>query len=430
MSNEQPIIIIGGGLTGVTTLYELVSRDIPAILIDSGNAVAQGTSYANGGVLHPSLPDPWNAPNIAPVLLASLFDRNAPVKLHLAQVPALLGWGIAFLRNSVVSRHLAISQANFDLANYSTRQTDALRQFLGLQFEDAAPGTLKIFRSAQEREAALRLTDLLAPQGLNHQVLDRDALLQCEPSIAKATTPISGALLFPDDRVGNARLFCVRLAEQAIARGGEIRYATTAQQLLVKNGRVAGVRLAEEDLLGQVVLCAGVGAPKLAAPLGVKLPIRPAKGYSITLKADHLTVAQPVHPLVDAGLHIAVTPLGQNLRVLGMAEFIGMDLRLDPHRVTMLRQFFEQLLPDVAAQLDWHGAENWCGLRPMSSDGRPFIGPTPVQGLWLNCGHGHLGWTKAVGSARLLADQIAGRKPEINPAPFAYDKRQRLSIFA
>jgi D-amino-acid dehydrogenase len=430
MSKEQPIIIIGGGLTGVTTLYELVSRNIPAILIDSESAVAQGTSYANGGVLHPSLPDPWNTPNIAPVLLASLFDRNAPIKLHLAQVPALLGWGMQFLRNSVLSRHLAITQANFDLANYSTRQTDALQQFLGLKFEDAAPGTLKIFRNPQEREAALRLADFLAPQGLTHQLLDRDALLTREPSVANATTPISGALLFPDDRIGNARLFCAQLAEHAIARGGEIRYATTAKQLLVKNGQLVGVRLAEEDLFGQVVICAGVGAPKLTAQLGVKLPIRPAKGYSITLKADQLTVAQPVHPLVDASLHIAVTPLGQHLRVLGMAEFIGMDRQLDPHRVTMLRQFFEQLLPDVAEQLDWQTAENWCGLRPMSSDGRPFIGPTPMQGLWLNCGHGHLGWTKAVGSARLLADQIAGRKPEINPAPFAYDKRQRLSIFA
>ena len=232
-----------------------------------------------------------------------------------------------------------------------------MRQLLGLQFEDAAPGTLKIFRNPQEREAALRLADFLAPHGLSHQVLDRDALLKSEPSVANAATPISGALLFPDDRVGNARLFCARLAEHAIARGGEIRYATTAQQLLVKNGQLAGVRLAEEDLFGQVVICAGVGAPKLAAPLGVKLPIRPAKGYSITLKADELTAVQPVHPLADASLHIAVTPLGQHLRVLGMAEFIGMDRQLDPHRLTMLRQFFEQLLPDVGAQVDWQGAE-------------------------------------------------------------------------
>ncbi len=429
MSKQQPIIIIGGGLTGVTTLYELVSRNIPAILIDRENAIAQGTSYANGGVLHPSLPDPWNTPNIAPVLLASLFDRNAPMKLHWAQVPRLLGWGMEFLRNSVMSRHLAITQANFDLANYSTRQTDALKQFLGLQFEDAAPGTLKIFRSPEEREAALRLADFLNPQGLTHQVLDRDALLKREPSVANATTPISGALLFPDDRIGNARLFCERLAEQATALGGEIRYATTVEKLLVKNGQLVGVRLAEEELYGQVVICAGVGAPQLTAPLGVDLPIRPAKGYSITLKAEGHTAPQPVHPLVDASLHIAVTPLGQHLRVLGMAEFIGMDRQIDPHRVNMLRRFFEQLLPDVAAQLDWQAAENWCGLRPMSSDGRPFIGPTPLQGLWLNCGHGHLGWTKAVGSARLLADQIAGKEPEINAAPFAYDKRRRGSIF-
>jgi D-amino-acid dehydrogenase len=177
------------------------------------------------------------------------------------------------------------------------------------------------------------------------------------------------------------------------------------------------------------VICAGVAARQLVAPLGVKLPICPAKGYSMTLDASQLTGKQLTHPIVDAGLHIAVTPLADKLRVLGMAEFIGMDTNIDPMRITLLRQFFEQLLPDIAAQLNWEEAENWSGLRPMSSDGRPFIGAAGVEGLWLNCGHGHLGWTKAVGSARVVSDQMIGRRPEINAAPFSFSADQRSGIF-
>lgn len=430
MRTSDPMIVVGGGLTGVTTFYELVTRNIPAILVDSEDHVARGTSYANGGVLHPSLPDPWNSPDIAPVLLASLFDRNAPIRLHLSQVPNLLGWGLKFLRHASLPRHLAITKANFVLAHYSTCQTDALRQLLGLQFEDAMPGTLKIFRNASERDAALRLADLLNPLGLSYDVIDRDALLKREPSLAGAIDPILGALLFPNDRVGNARLFCERLVEKALERGGKTRLSTPVKKLLHKGGRVSGVRLAEEELHGQVIVCAGVGAPLLTGPLGLHLPIRPAKGYSLTVDATHVGDRRPRHPVVDAGLHIAVTPLGENLRVLGMAEFMGMNRNIDPHRVSMLEKFFTQIFPDLAMNLNWQNGESWCGLRPMSADGRPFIGPTPIDGLWLNCGHGHLGWTKAVGSARLLVDQILDRPTEINPAPFAYDKAQRTSIFS
>ncbi len=429
MNQLDPVLIVGGGLTGVTTFYELVARNVPAVLLESQADVAHGTSYANGGVLHPSLPDPWNNPRIGPDLLRSVFNPRAAMKLHLSQLPSLFGWGFDFLRNSVRSRHLAITEANFELAHYSTRQTDALRQFLGLQYDAAAPGTLKIFRTPADRDAALQLAERLAALGLVYRELDRPALQKLEPALAKADDRIIGALHFPDDRVGDARLFCRQLAAQAVAKGGELRCGQTVESLRVEHGRVVGVRLGDEELRGRVVICAGVAARQLVAPLGVKLPIRPAKGYSMTLDASQLTGTQLTHPIVDAGLHIAVTPLADKLRVLGMAEFIGMDTNIDPMRITLLRQFFEQLLPDIAAQLNWEEAENWSGLRPMSSDGRPFIGAAGVEGLWLNCGHGHLGWTKAVGSARVVSDQMIGRRPEINAAPFSFSADQRSGIF-
>jgi D-amino-acid dehydrogenase len=417
-------IIIGGGLAGVTSFYELTARGLPCLLIDVEADVARGTSFANGGGLHPSLPDPWNNPGIGRHLFASLFQRDAPMKLHMSQLPHLVGWGMAFLRHSARKNYDAITRANFDLAEYSTRQTEALQQFLNLDYDSAAPGTLKLLRSQAERDEALRLADMLAAKGLRYEVLDRADVQACEPSLA-AAQGLVGALRFPDDGIGDARLFCGGLAAAAVKKGGEMRLNTKVLSLLVAGGAVVGVKLNNEEIRGRVVLAAGVAAADLARPLGVRLPIRPAKGYSLTLNARHLGKARPHHLLVDPMQHIAITPLGERLRILGMAEFVGHDRRIDQRRLTHLRGFFAALLPDLAQQLDWEGAQGWAGLRPMSADGRPFIGASDVAGLWLNCGHGHLGWTMAVGSARILADAITGTQAEIDTAAFSPNAGQR-----
>ena len=410
-------IIIGGGLAGVTSFYELSARDKPCLLLDSESAVAQGTSFANGGGLHPSLPDPWNNPGIGRHLFASLFQRDAAMKLHVSQLPKLIGWGMSFIRNSRRGAYEAITRANFDLAEYSTRQTQALQQFLNLDYDAAAPGTLKLLRSAGDRDEALRLADMLAEKGLAYEELNRAALLACEPSLRDAADLI-GALRFAGDGIGDARRFCEGLAAAAASRGGKMRLNTKVEHLLIENGKVCGVRLKDEEIRGTVVLAAGVAAAQLARPLGLNLPIRPAKGYSLTLDAAGQD-DRPQHLLVDPLPHIAITPLGSRLRILGMAEFSGFDRHIDPKRLQQLHRFFADLLPQLAERLDWQKAEGWAGLRPMSADGRPFIGPSGIDGLWLNVGHGHLGWTKAVGSARILADTMTGRAAEINAAPFS-----------
>ena len=422
--SDKPVIIIGGGLAGVTSFYELAARGHKVQLIDAAPTPAQGASFANGGVLHPSLPDPWNNPGIGRTLFASLFDPLAPMKLHIGQLPTLIGWGLSFLRNSAPARHKAITSANFDLAHYSTRQTDALRQRLNLAYEQAEPGTLKLLRSEAEKADALAMADMLAAQGLRYEVLDRAALLAREPVLAQAEDGLVGAIYAPDDRVGNARLFCEALLQAALAAGGTARFDTAVAKLLIDDGRVTGVQLAGGEMVsGNVVLCAGAQSATLAAQAGVSLPIRPAKGYSLTLDAAQLTT-RLTHPLVDPQLHIAVTPLGDKIRILGMAEFAGFDTQVDPRRLALLRGFFEQLLPNMVQELDWTNGRGWAGLRPMSADGRPFIGASARDGLWLNCGHGHLGWTMAVGSAQLLADLYDGRKPEIDDEAFAPIERR------
>ena len=417
-------IIIGGGLAGVTSFYELTVRGLPCLLLDAEADIARGTSFANGGGLHPSLPDPWNNPGIGRHLFASLFQPDAAMKLHLGQIPRLAGWGVAFLRHSALKNYDAITRANFDLAEYSTRQTEALQQFLNLDYDNAAPGTLKLLRSQAERDEALRLADMLAARGLRYEAFERADLLAHEPCLA-AAQGVVGALRFPDDGIGDARRFCEGLAEAALKNGGEMRLNTKVKNLLVEGGAVAGVQLHDEEIRGRVVLAAGVAAADLARPLGVRLPIRPAKGYSLTLDAAHLTEHRPHHLLVDPMQHIAITPLGDRLRILGMAEFVGNNTRTEQRRLAQLRGFFTTLMPELAHHLDWDNAQGWAGLRPMSADGRPFIGASDVEGLWLNCGHGHLGWTMAVGSARILADAITSKRAEIETAAFSPNAARR-----
>ena len=429
--SETQTIIIGGGLAGVTSFYELTARNVPCVLLERNTAIAQGASFANGAVLHPSLPDPWNNPGVGRHLFASLFNPHAPMRLSPSQLPQLFGWGFGFLRNAAPARHKAIAKANFALADYATRQTDALQQYLNLDIDYAAPGTLKLLRSQKEREAALQLADMLAAHGLVYQDLSPANVVAREPALADAAAELTGALYFPDDRLGDARRFCEQLAKAAIARGGQMRHGVSVTRLLKEDGKIVGVRLVNEggeaeELRGAVVLCAGAAAPKLVAPLGLNLPIQPAKGYSLTFALDNESRSlAPHHPIVDPILHIGVTPLADRIRILGMAEFAGFDTKIAPTRVTMLQDFFAQVFPQLAAQIDWQKTDTWAGLRPMASDGRPFIGATPLDGLWLNCGHGHLGWTMAVGSAKLLADAINGQPAEIDAAPFAYDKERR-----
>ena len=417
-------LLIGGGLAGVSSFYELVSRGKKCVLLESESDVARGASYANGGGLHASLPDPWNNPGVGRHLFASLFRPQAALRLDVRQIPNLTGFGLSFLRNASRRRYNAITKANYRLAAYSTAQTDALRQYLNLSYGHDSPGTLKLFASAKEREEALRLAELLAADGLKYEVLTRDGLVTKEPSL-HAASGVTGGLYFPDDNIGDARVFCEELTAKAVALGGEVRTGARVENWLLSDGRVCGVRLAGEELRGEVVLCAGVAAAPLAKPLGLNLPIRPAKGYSLTVDMPANSGTLPRHAMLDPTTHITVTPMGDKLRILGMAEFIGYDARIMPARLALLRRFFERLFPDLAVAMDWESAEGWAGLRPMSADGRPFIGRSEIDGLWLNCGHGHLGWTKAVGSAKILADLMTGQTPEINALPFSPKKSDR-----
>lgn len=423
-TDEFPIIIVGGGLIGVSTLYELVSRGEKAVLLEAGDCVAGETSFANGGMLTPSMPDPWNGPGVAGHLLESLFDPRSSLKLRWKAIPGLSLWGLRFLRHSSAKHHSATTDANYRLAANSTELTDYLRKTLGLDYDFADRGTLKVFETAEAMEGPLALARRLQAFGLKFEALNRDATVAVEPQLTNIKDNIAGALQFPNDHVGDARKFTEVLAEAALKAGGEIRYNARVERIHRNGGSVSGVDVGGEHLSARaVILAAGTGTVQLSRQLGIRLPIAPVKGYSYTVDARSLGNRMPRVPVIDDAMHAAVVPLGDRLRFVGTAEFTGLDPRIDLIRIDNLKSLFQRMYPHICGDIDLDGGFAWTGFRPMSADGRPFIGPSPVDALWLNCGHGHLGWTKAVGSARLLVDQMLGADTLIDPAPFRYDRR-------
>jgi D-amino-acid dehydrogenase len=294
-----------------------------------------------------------------------------------------------------------------------------LRRDHALAFDDLKRGTLKIFRSDQTLQTALDVSRNLEPFGLTATLVSGRDLSRIEPCLSPIQNELAGAVFYPDDESGDAHLFCRAMARTIGELGGEFRYGAAVSSIDVRGGKVRGVRLADEILDAEtVVVAAGVSSPALVGRLGVDLAIKPVKGYSMTYEVATDT-PMPRVPVIDDAYHAAVTPLGSRLRVAGTAEFAGRNLTLDQTRVGNLSRFFADLYPELADARTLATGKPWAGLRPVAADGRPYIGPAAVEGLWVNSGHGHLGWTMAAGSARLLVDLMTGQAPALDPADYA-----------
>ena len=412
-------MVIGGGLAGVATAYELSRRGHETVLIERLRDVGLETSYANGALLTPSMAEPWNAPGVHRLLVDSLINPHSAMKLRISAIPSLISWGARFLAHSTPVRHDAATKASFLLAKYSVDRTRDVRVQLGLTYDAKAGGALKIFRTNSAVESTLAAASKLMPLGLRLDILGADEAVAMEPTLADIRGQIAAALRFPDDEVGDARQFCVELAKSFVRAGGDLLASVHVTALSMERGRVSGVVVGGNAMRADsVVVAAGNSSAALLRPVGISVPIRPVKGYTLTFEASHLK-QRPLVPIIDDGLHAAIVPLGSRLRVAGTAEFAGNDRRLAPERVENLHALLKRILPTVARQLPCSSAEPWAGLRPMSADGLPFIGPTHVGGLYINTGHGHLGWTHSMGSARLLADIMDGKKPDIDPNPYS-----------
>ncbi len=266
--------------------------------------------------------------------------------------------------------------------------------------------------------ASLSVAENLQRLGLAFKQLHGDEVIEREPALSPIREAIVGGLYFPDDESGDALLFCQALAHALAEAGGVICRGTLVQHIKAEGGKVVGVETTNGFIAAdRVIVAAGNQSPMLLKPLGIALPIKPVKGYSLTLDLSHFA-ARPALPVIDDGLHMAATPLGTQLRLAGTAEFAGFDKTLDPRRVENLLNLLQALYPAIDQQIDRKAVLPWAGFRPVSADGKPFIGPSAIKGLYINTGHGHLGWTMAMGSAHLLAHLIGGQPPEISSMPF------------
>jgi len=411
-------VIVGGGLLGLSTAHALLERGQDVLVLESLDGVGLETSFANGGMLTPSLAEPWNSPGVFGHLARSIFNPRASMKLRLRQIPSLLTWGVAFLRNSSENRFLAATLDNHRLACYSLAKTLEISTRLNFQYDYSEQGTLCTFQDGAHMDDRRRVSHHLRDCGLQMQELDVEQVVAREPVLEAVRDQIIGGLWFPDDARGDAHLFCRELASAVTAAGGEIRTGMSVSQLTCDNGQITGVVANGESLTAdRIVVAAGPYSPGLLGTAGQSVSVKPAKGYSITINGSGLGNL-PKSAIADDASHAVITSFGERLRICGTAEFAGFDKRLTPKRVNNLFHVFESVLPELAARVERRQVAAWAGLRPMSNDGRPFIGPASIKGLFINTGHGALGWTMAMGSANVLADLICGTTPDVDHIPF------------
>ena len=411
-------LIIGGGIIGLATAQVLVERDENVRVLEAREGVGLETSFANGGLLTPSLPEPWNGPGVHRHLAASLFRSSASMQLRFRAIPSLMSWGVAFLRNSTANRFYAATEDNYRLAVYSRDKTLALTEKLELDYDLLDSGTLYLIQDREAMAERQAICDHLARLGLTSRNIDRDEIREIEPTLKDCADKFSGAIWFPDDAIGDAHLFCKELARTVVAAGGEIDTGMRVSKLICDRAGMLGVDTNRGRIdARRIIIAAGVHSPALLRSVACSLAVKPAKGYSLTFDCSDLGDLPGV-AIVDHAALSAISRFGRRIRIVGAADFAGLDKSIAQSRVDQLFAVLESLLPGLAAKVDRGAGQVWAGLRPMSSDGRPFIGAGNIEGLFINAGHGALGWTMAMGSANLLADQILDRPTEIDVSPF------------
>lgn len=411
------IVVLGAGLIGVTSAWFLAADGHTVTVVERQPGPALETSFANGGQISTSHAEPWANPATPLNVLKWLGREDSPLLWRLRADPAQWAWGLRFLRECCPERTRANIRAILALALDSRARLKELRRELGLEYACLERGILHFYTDPAEFERAIPQAALMREYGCDRRVRTAAECLAIEPALAHAALPVVGGTWTAEDESGDAQAFTAALATRCAERGVQFRYATPVAGLEAGNGRIAAIRLAGGTRLpaDACVVACGSYTPLLLRPLGIGVPIYPAKGYSITipLAAD---APAPVASLTDDGAKLVYSRLGQRLRVAGTAEFTGYDTALSAGRIAVIVRRVRQIFPRIEIRPD--AVEPWAGLRPATPSNVPLIGPTRYGNLYVNSGHGTLGWTMAVGSGRLLADLVAGRAPDVDPLPY------------
>ncbi|MBB6581512.1 D-amino acid dehydrogenase [Ralstonia solanacearum] len=420
------ITVVGAGIIGISTAHALAQEGHQVTLVERHPGPGEGTSYANGGQLSYSYVAPLAGPGVLSHVPGWLLRRDSPLRLRPSLDPALLRWGLRFIAACNRERADRTTRELLALSFYSRARMEALRAAApDLSFSFARRGKLVLHRDAAAFASARAQVGYQATLGCEQYALSADETIAREPALAGVRSAIVGAIYTPDEDVADCHQLCVGLFNRLRAMSNvSLRFNTGVESLWLEGRRVRGVRTAHEQIAADaVVVAAGVASAKLLGPLCIDPGLYPLKGYSISLPLGESGAGSdgaPVVSVTDAARKIVYARIGGTLRVAGMADLVGWSDRLDTRRVQTLYDETRALFPAAMRASDAGAdAAPWAGMRPATPTGVPVVGPSPVDGLWLNVGHGALGLTLALGSAGLLADLIARRQPAIAPAPYA-----------
>jgi D-amino-acid dehydrogenase len=409
-------LVLGGGVIGVTAAWYLAADGHEVTLVDRESGAGLETSFANGGQISVSYAEPWSNPSAPLKILQWLGRDDAPLLFRPRADWRQWRWGLQFLVECLPgrTRHNTIQCLN--LALYSRECLQALRAELGLEYDQLERGILQFYTDAADVERGVDAAALMREFGCDRVVRTPDECVAIEPALAQCRGQLAGGIFTATDESGDAHTFTVELAKRAEARGVRFRWNTKIDDLAAEGDRISGVHVtgpdgAKETLSADAIVVAlGSFSPFLLAPVGVPCLVYPAKGYSMTMDIGAHRGA-PTVSLTDLAWKIVMTRLGNRLRVAGTAELSGYGLALNPVRCEALKRRTLELFPDAG---DPATIQYWTGLRPATPSNVPLVGPTRYRNLWLDTGHGTLGWTMACGSGRALADAIAGRKPAVD----------------
>ena len=405
------VVVLGAGVVGVASAYYLMRAGHEVIVLDRQPGPARETSFANAGEISPGYASPWPAPGIPAKALKWLFMRHAPLIIRPRADPDMAWWVLAMLRNCTAARYARNKSRMVPLAEYSRAELRALRDELKIDFDHRAQGTLQLFRTQRQIDESGKDIAVLQQYGVPFELLDRRGCVRAEPGLASSQEKIMGGLRLPNDETGDCYKFTQALAMWLAANGVVFRYGVRIQGLHTEGDAVASVRTSQGPVAADAVVAALASyTPQLLRPLGLRIPVYPIKGYSVTAPVADAAQA-PISTLLDETYKIAITRLGDRIRVGGMAEVAGFSRDRPLRRRETLTFCLNDLFPHAAAT---HNLDLWAGLRPMTPDGPPVIGATRIRNLFINTGHGTLGWTMACGAGRVLADLISGKAPEID----------------
>jgi len=409
------ILVLGAGVVGITTAWYLQKQGHQVTVVDRQNQAGLETSYANGGQISVSHAEPWANPSAPLKVLKWLFQPAAPLLFRPKLDPDQWRWALSFLGQCTSARAAHNIRQMVNLGTYSRSQLQALRKEAGVEYDHLEKGILHFYTNPTEFDGAMEPTRIMQDLGCDRQIIDADRAVELEPALKPIRNRIAGATYTSEDESGDARLFTQNLARRCSEAGVEFRYGTEILNLERAGERVLGVQTLREGhhetlRADAYVLSMGSFSAALARQLGIFLNIYPAKGYSITVPVKNEEAAFKVS-LTDDEYKLVYSRLGDRMRVAGTAELSGYSRKLNYTRCRAIVRRTAEVMPEAGY---WDQAEFWTGLRPATPSNVPYIGKSHFANLYLNTGHGTLGWTHSCGSAAALADIIDGRTPDVD----------------